>query len=123
MRRSLLASMPALLATAALLGAQAAPARADATTAADNIVAAYVELSGGRFAGDCATAVPGRDSGKICSRLIAERDGQAAYLIGRPFSEFDRWVFVTTGETARLAGVAPLDLASDDGTVPWPATR
>ena len=95
----------------------------DVTSAtADAVVASYVEASGGRYAGDCAATVPGRDSGKVCARLVAEREGLVAYLVGRTFSEFDRWVFVSTADGARLAGATPLDLATDDGTIPWPVT-
>src|SRR5687767_5303506 len=53
-----------------------------------------VELSGDVYAGDCAATISPRDAGKVCSRLVAEQDGARAYLTGRTFSEFSRWVFV-----------------------------
>lgn len=89
---------------------------------AEAAVQAAVEAVGDVYAGDCGQTVSPRDAGKVCSRLVAEHGGVIAYLVGRTFSEFSRWVFVAAegAQSWRVAGSVPLDFF---GPVepPWPA--
>lgn len=96
----------------------AAPA---AAATAEEAVRQSVADDGGVYAGDCAAARSPDDLGKVCSRLIDERNGLRAYLAGRTFSEFSTWVFVeqTTGGW-RVAGTAPLDFSATSIEIPWP---
>ena len=73
------------------------------------------------YAGDCSATVSPRDIGKTCSKLGDERGDLRAYLIGRTFSEFSRWVFVRRDRDGwRTAGTAPLDFFAPSLDVPWP---
>ena len=83
-------------------------------------VRAAVETAGDVYAGDCASTVSPRDAGKVCSRLVAENDGARAYLTGRTFSEFSRWVFVAPMDGGwTVTGTAALDFFGAP-TPPWP---
>ena len=80
-----------------------------------------VESSGAVYAGDCALTVSPRDIGARCSKLAGEERGVQAFLVGRTFSEFDRWVFVARdGAEWSVLAEAPLDLQHDSPTIPWP---
>jgi hypothetical protein len=94
------------------------PARVRPTP--EEAVRAAVEAGGEASAGDCAGTVSPRDLGRVCARLVAERAGTRAYLVGRTFSEFDRWVFVApAGDGWQVVGVAPLDFRGPPDP-PWP---
>lgn len=121
------------LATAALVLALVAGAGASTQTraddagvaptavSADDAIRQQVEQNGGVYAGDCASTRSPEDVGKICSKLVAERDSERAYLTGRTFSEFDTWVFVQqTPAGWNVAATAPLDFFDTTGTIPWP---
>jgi hypothetical protein len=98
-------------------GSTAAPVMASP----DEIVRRVVEASGADYTGDCAGTHSPEDVGKVCSTLIAERDGIRAYLTGRTFSEYDTWVFVRpAGLGWCLAGVVPLDFFATADAAPWP---
>lgn len=89
--------------------------------APEDIVRLVVESRGGVYAGDCAATRSPEDVGKICSKLIAERSGLRAYLVGRTFSEFSTWVFVEqTPAGWQPAGTAPLDFFATQIAIPWP---
>jgi hypothetical protein len=92
-----------------------------AAPSADEVVRVAVEDRGDRYAGDCAATELPRHLGQTCSRLIEEQGGRRAYLVGRTFSEFDRWVFVQeTRNGWQLVREAPLDIVDDNGDIPWP---
>jgi hypothetical protein len=79
-----------------------------------------VEATGEVYAGDCSATVSPRDAGKVCSRLVAEKDGARAYLTGRTFSEFSNWMFVAPLAGGWVVtGTAPLDFFGTP-TPPWP---
>ncbi len=89
-------------------------------SSAEDAVRSAVNAEGDVYAGDCTATISPRDSGKVCSRLIIEKDGARAYLAGRTFSEFSRWIFVTpVGDAWRVAGVAQLDFFGPPEP-PWP---
>jgi hypothetical protein len=111
-------AVAALLCAAAALHARTALATA---VSPDVAVRQAVEARGERYAGDCAATVAPRDIGMTCSRLIADEGGRRAYLTGRTFSEFSRWLFLADGAGSwRIAGEAPLDFSSPSLDVPWP---
>ena len=114
--------LPWLLVAALFAAAAAVHVRtALAAPTAEETVRLAVEARGDQYAGDCARTESPRDIGRVCSRLVDERDGQQAFLVGRAFSEFSRWLFLEeTRDGWRLVEEAPLDLASDTGEVPWP---
>lgn len=85
------------------------------------VVAAVVTARGEHYAGDCATTRSPQDIGALCSRLVAERDGMRAYLLGRTFSEFGWWLFIAQeGAAWHAMSTAPLDVLDLSGTIPWP---
>ena len=80
-----------------------------------------VVAEGDVYAGACAAARSPEDVGKVCAALAAERGDMRAYLAGRTFSEFRRWVFVErTPSGWRAAGTSPLDLRAGTIRIPWP---
>lgn len=84
-------------------------------------VGAYVRADGNEFAGRCEETISPRDLGKVCARMIEARSGTQAWLIGRTFSEFNQWVFVSQQERGwRVAANAPLDFFDTSGAIPWP---
>ncbi len=97
---------------------------ASATTAAataEEAVRQAVERDGAVYAGDCASTRSPQDVGKICSKFVDERNDMRAYLAGRTFSEFSRWVFVEQIPAGwQVAGVAPLDFFAQSLDIPWP---
>ncbi len=104
----------------ASIRAQDAPASPVAATA-EEAVRWAVERDGDVYAGDCAGTRSPQDIGKVCSKLVDERDGIRAYLTGRTFSEFSTWVFVEqTAAGWQVAGTAPLDFFSQSLEIPWP---
>ena len=119
----------AMLAALLLVGRPAAPARADdapsppavLAVSPEEAVRAAVEADGDTYAGDCEQTVSPRDLGKVCSRLVAERAGTQAYLVGRTFGEFSRWVFVApvAPEGWQVVGATPLDFFAPPDP-PWP---
>lgn len=87
---------------------------------AEGAVRIAVETTGEIYAGDCAATVSPRDTSKVCSRFVAEKDGARAYLIGRTFSEFSRWVFIAPADGGwTITGTAALDFFGAP-TPPWP---
>jgi hypothetical protein len=114
--------LPWLLVAGLFAAAAAMHARtALAAPSAEDAVRLAVEARGDRYAGDCAQTESPRDIGGVCSRLVDEHGGLRAFLIGRTFSEFSRWLFLEeTSDGWRLVDEAPLDLADDTGEIPWP---
>ena len=107
-----------LLFASALLHARTAFASA----LPEDAVRVVIEAEGQRYAGDCAATVSPRDVGAVCSRLVGEREDGRAYLTGRTFSEFSRWLFVASdGRRWHVVGEAPLDFHSPSLDVPWPS--
>jgi hypothetical protein len=88
----------------------------------ESAVRETVESSSARYVGDCGTTVSPRDVGAVCSKLISVERGTHAYLVGRTFSEFTDWLFVEQTDRGHWQVVAatPLDLRTDDGSIPWP---
>jgi hypothetical protein len=87
----------------------------------EQVIAAAVVASGSEYAGDCADTVSPRDVGKVCSRLVEQRGGVRAYLVGRTFSEFSTWLFVAgSGTSWQLLAEAPLRFHSESIEIPWP---
>ncbi len=112
-----------LLAIVVLQGcANNTPADASATAATPlEAIGILVQERGERFAGLCEQTRSPDDIGKVCSRLIEERDGLQAHLIGRTFSEFSTWVFVSQRDGGwTIVATTPLDFHDVTGTVPWP---
>lgn len=100
-------------------GAAESPALVAATE--DEALAAFVQSRGETFAGACEQTRSPQDIGKVCARFVAERDGTRAYLIGRTFSEFSTWVFLTrTADGWNVAGSTPLNFHDTSMTIPWP---
>lgn len=105
----------------AATGSQAAEPVGIVPATASEAVAAYITANGAAYAGACDDAVSPRDIGKLCSRFVEQRGAQRAYLIGRTFSEYDAWVFVSqTGGGWEVRGTAPLDFNDMSLTIPWP---
>ena len=105
------------------LAAQAPPALRPVAGTAEEAVGQVVTAQGGRYAGDCATTRAPQDVGLVCSRFVAERAGQRAYLMGRTFSEFTTWAFVRRQPTGwQVVTTAPLAFTETTGTgaIPWP---
>lgn len=117
-RRPLLA----LALTATLLGGFGLAVRqSSAAESPESAVHHQVAAQGERYAGACEQTVSPRDIGMLCSRLGGERDGVSAFLVGRAFSEFDRWLFVSRAEGDwRVIGESPLSLAAEKLEIPWP---
>jgi hypothetical protein len=113
---------PWLLLAALFLAAATLHARtAFAAEAAEDTVRVAVEATGARYAGDCARTISPRDVGAVCSKLAGEQGTTRAYMVGRTFSEFSRWLFVEqTPSGWRLSGELPLSLETDTGEIPWP---
>jgi hypothetical protein len=88
----------------------------------ESAVRQLVESRGATYAGDCGGTVSPSDIGATCSKLIGDQREVKAYLVGRTFSEFSDWVFVTDSGRGdwRIVAETPLDLRNDDGTIPWP---
>ena len=92
-----------------------------ASVSPEDAVRVVVEAEGQRYAGDCATTASPRDVGAVCSRFVEERGEARAYLTGRTFSEFSRWVFVASdGRRWHVVGEVPLDFHSLSPEIPWP---
>ena len=110
------------LAAALIAVAAALPLRpASSAATPEGAVQDTLEAAGTAYAGDCAATVSPRDIGKVCSRLVEERDGMRAYLIGRTFSEFTTWVFVGSTDTAfTVVSEAPLCFECLSMEIPWP---
>jgi hypothetical protein len=97
---------------------------ADASATADSpqaAIAQLVETRGDRYAGLCETTRSPDDIGKVCSRLIDDRGALEAHLIGRTYSEFSTWVFLSERDGGwTVVATEPLDFLDTTGTVPWP---
>jgi hypothetical protein len=88
---------------------------------ADAAVQEAVQMAGGVYAGDCANATPA-NYGQICSKYVAQQGAVDAYMTGRPFAEFDTWLFIeqTPGGWLPLSA-APIDQSATSISIPWPA--
>ena len=92
-----------------------------AALSAEDAVRQAVQATGAVYAGDCAATRSPEDLGKVCSKLIEERESQRAYLTGRTFSEFTTWVFVQQSSSGwSVAATTPLDFFDTTGMIPWP---
>ena len=129
-RRGTLVLLVGVVLAALQAAAGISPVRADEQSAdlaalvvptPEAAVRAVVEAGGGVYAGDCGETVSPRDLGKVCSRLIEEKAGARAYLVGRTFSEFSTWVFVApvSPDGWRVAASVPLDFFGPPEP-PWP---
>lgn len=77
--------------------------------------------TGSQYAGPCDQTRSPDDIGKVCSKLIEQRGALRAYLIGRTFSEFSTWVFVTPRDAGwAVLGTEDLDFHDLTGSIPWP---
>lgn len=113
--------MGAVVATGVAHGNRAAAETPASAPSAEEALTGFVQSSGDRFAGACAETRSPEDIGKVCGRLVDEREALRAYLIGRTFSEYHTWVFLSQREgNWTVVGAAPLDFADETGTVPWP---
>lgn len=87
----------------------------------EEAIGAYVQASGARYAGLCEETRSPDDIGKVCSKPIEQRGSIQAHLIGRTFSEFDTWVFVTPRDAGwTVIGTEKLDFFDTTGAIPWP---
>ena len=60
--------------------------------------------------------------GQICSKYVDQQGNVDAYMIGRPFAEFDTWLFVEQTPSGWIPlSLAPLDQNATSISVPWPA--
>ena len=110
-----------LLAYGAVCRSDAAEPAASAAATPEEALAAYVILTGGTFAGPCAQTRSPDDIGKICAGFVDERDNRRAYLLGRTFSEFTTWVFLSEdGRGWTVLASAPLDFHDTTMVIPWP---
>ena len=57
-------------------------------------IAAFVEESGGQYAGDCENTDIETDIGKFCSMLWEDRGDSAIYVVGMTFSDVVLWVLL-----------------------------
>lgn len=130
--RTLLGVTPLLGVTLGLNGMLLAPGRAPAAQAApvyeaeagtpEGALASFISAQGQAFAGACADTSAPEDIGKVCVRLVEERGGVRAYLAGRTFSEFDRWLFVAQDSAGwTVIADAPLNPSADTMSIPWPS--
>jgi hypothetical protein len=79
------------------------------------------ETAGAVYAGDCSHTRSPQDLGKVCTKLVEERNGVRAYLVGQTFSEFRRWIFIEDGPDGWVvARTAPMDTRANPVSVPWP---
>jgi hypothetical protein len=84
-------------------------------------IGAFVQASGDEYAGLCEQTRSPVDIGKVCSKLIEQRGPVQAHLIGRTFSEFSTWVFVTPQDNGwTVLGTETLDFLDTSGSIPWP---
>lgn len=122
MRTWITRQMPWLLVLVLIAVAVALHVRtALAAESPEQAVAAAVTARGALYAGDCGQTVSPRDLGKVCSRLVDERGGVRAYLVGRTFSEFNTWLFVArSGDGWQTVGEVPLRFESESIDIPWP---
>ena len=121
MRSWIARQMPWLLVLTLFAAAVALHVRTAVAAAPDEAVRLAVEARGERYAGDCRATVSPDDIGKVCSRLVEAREGVYAYLVGRTFSEFNRWFFVArAGDGWQVVGEVPLRFDSQSLDIPWP---
>ncbi len=114
-----------LLAAAAFFGGDVVRAESSVSppvaATPEDAVRLSVEATSEVFAGMCVDTVSPRDLGKTCARFVGERGEVRAYLTGRTFSEFSRWVFVMRTEGGwQPAGSVVLDFFAQPD-IPWPA--
>jgi hypothetical protein len=84
-------------------------------------IGAFVQATGDEYAGLCEQTRSPADIGKVCSKLIEQRGTVQAHLIGRTFSEFSTWVFVTPQDSGwTVLGTETLDFLDTSGSIPWP---
>ncbi|MGD9890757.1 MAG: hypothetical protein AB7R89_03960 [Dehalococcoidia bacterium] len=84
-------------------------------------IEAYVLSTGDQYAGLCEQTRSPDDIGKVCSKLIEQREDLQAHLIGRTFSEFSTWIFVTPRDSGwTVLGTEALDFHDMTGSIPWP---
>jgi hypothetical protein len=84
-------------------------------------IEAFVRSDGSDYAGLCEQTRSPDDIGKVCSKLIEQRGSLQAHLIGRTFSEFSTWVFVTPRDGGwTVLGTEELDFHDMSGSIPWP---
>lgn len=80
-----------------------------------------VQSLGETYLGACGAARSPEDLGKVCSRFVAARGDEQAYLLGRTFSEYNTWLFIEKTPDGwrflRTEALTILDSASD---IPWP---
>jgi hypothetical protein len=88
---------------------------------ADAAVQEAVQMLGQVYAGDCASATPA-NYGQICSKYVDQQGNLDAYMVGRPFAEFDTWLFVQQTPNGWLPlSTAPIDESATSVSIPWPA--
>jgi hypothetical protein len=84
-------------------------------------IGTFVVSNGDHYAGLCEQSRSPEDIGKVCSKLIEQRGELQAHLIGRTFSEFSTWVFVTPRDGGwAVLGTEDLDFHDMTGSIPWP---
>ena len=118
---SIVIGMVAVLCLQVATGAtvQTTPARTLSTPGA--AIAAHAAATGVPYAGACEETRSPEDIGRVCFRLVEERDDMNAFLLGRTFSEFDRWLFVERRASEWVVVTeAPLDFHDTSGRIPWP---
>lgn len=114
-------ALAALVLPVAAVAGLALPASALSAQSPEGAIAAVVQADGRQYAGLCEQTRSPEDIGKVCSKLIDQRNGVQAHLIGRTFSEFASWVFVAPRDGGwTVAATAPLDFHDVSGAVPWP---
>src|SRR5687767_5972786 len=121
MRTRLVHLLPWMLVTLLFVTAAALHVRtASGEEAPDSAVQSAIEVRGERYAGDCAATVSPRDLGQVCSKLVQDRGDARAYLVGRTFSEFQRWIFVARDGTGwRVLAEPTLNFDAASLDVPW----
>ncbi len=93
------------------------------TSDPESALAAYVQTTlNADYAGPCAGAQTGADTGKICSTSRGEREGVRAYILGKTLSEGDQWAFLEQRGGAWQVVFSP-KITPDNRVVPgvpWP---
>ncbi len=97
-----------------------APGQASASPSPEAAIAAFL-TDHETYAGPCEQTRSPEHLGMLCSRFVEEQGGIRAYLLGRTFSEFERWLFVAAVASGwTVIGSTPLDFYAVPMRIPWP---
>lgn len=100
-----------------------ASARPSGYSTPEDAISAYLASYNVNYVGDCDYADPYADVGDYCSSLYEDRGGEALYVGGETFSEFDTWFLAERSADGRWAVADSTAVAYDRWgelqTAPW----